>query len=88
VRTLGSVDPSQAPALAIGPGGETVVGWVRAGAPFAAVAARPGGAFGRRAGLSATTYAYDVAVAAGSRGRALAAWTQGTLNPSVVAVAR
>ncbi|MGH2857481.1 MAG: hypothetical protein ACRDMJ_08340, partial [Solirubrobacteraceae bacterium] len=35
VRTLGSVDPSQAPALAIGPGGEAVVGLVRAGAPFA-----------------------------------------------------
>ncbi|MGH2875518.1 MAG: hypothetical protein ACRDLV_04640 [Solirubrobacteraceae bacterium] len=87
-HTLGPVDLSQAPSLAIGPDGETVVGWVRGGSPFAALDRRPGGGFGSRARLSPTPYAYDVRVAAGPRHRSLVAWTQGTLNPSVVAAER
>lgn len=87
-RTLGPIDSSQSPALAIGPDGETVVAWAHGGSPFAAVDKRPGGGFGSRARLSPTIYAYDVRVAAGPRDRSLVAWTQGTLNPSVVAAAR
>ena len=37
--------------------------------------------------MSNTTYAHDLTVAYGPKRVALAAWTQGTLNPSVVASA-
>jgi hypothetical protein len=83
--SLGAIDASQTPALSVGPHGQVVVGWVRTGHPVAAV-----GAAGRRFGavrvLSSSLYALDETVAYGPSG-ALAAWTQGTLNPSVVAAA-
>lgn len=86
-RSLGPVDPGQPPALAVGPGGAVVVGLVHGGRPFAATEAAPGHGFGRPVALSSTAYAYDITVAAGPAGRAVAAWSQGTLNPSVVAAA-
>ncbi len=86
-RTLGSIDPGQQPSVAVGPGGQVVVGFVSGGRPFAASEASPGRGFGRPVALSSTSYAYDLTVAAGAGGRALAAWSQGTLHPSVVAAA-
>jgi len=82
---LGSIDASQTPAVAVGPSGEVVVGWVRGGHPMAAVGSAGTGRFGAAHVLSPTTFALDLTVAFGPRRDALAAWTQGTLNPSLVA---
>jgi hypothetical protein len=87
VRTLGSIDASQSPGLAVGPHGQVLVGWVHGGKPVAATAPAPGRGFGGPATLSSTTFALDLTVGYGSGGQALAAWTQGTLNPSVVGAA-
>jgi hypothetical protein len=83
--TLGVIDPSQSPALAVGRRGQVLLGWVRSGKPVAAVGSAANGRFGAVRVLSGSVYALDVAVAFGPRRDALAAWTQGTLNPSVVA---
>ncbi len=82
---LGSIDASQTPAVAVGPRGQVVVGWVRAGHPVAAVGSASSGRFGAAHVLSASTFALDLTVAFGPGHDALVAWTQGTLNPSVVA---
>ncbi|MGI8715233.1 MAG: hypothetical protein ACR2NR_19045 [Solirubrobacteraceae bacterium] len=78
-RTLGAIDSSQTPALTISPQGQVIIGWVRGGHPVASAG------FGSPSVLSATTYATATTVAYGPTHQALAAWTQGTLNPSVVA---
>lgn len=85
-RSLGAVDPAQAPALAVGPRGQVLVGWIHAGDPEAATR-RAAGPFRRPVVLSHARYALNIAVAFGPRGHALTAWSQGTLNPSVVAAA-
>ncbi len=85
--SLGAIDASQTPALAVGPNGQVIVGWVRGGHPVAAVGAASSGRFGPARVLSASTFALDLTVAFGPRREALVAWTQGTLNPSVVAAA-
>jgi hypothetical protein len=87
VRTLGAIDPSQEPAVAVGAHGQVLAGWVRAGRPVAATAASAGGRFGAPVTLSSTTFALDLTVAFGPGGAGMAAWTQGTLNPSVVGAA-
>lgn len=84
VRALGAIDASQAPSVAVGPHGQVIAGWVRAGRPVAATAAAPGRRFGAPVALSPTTFALDLTVCYGAGGTGLAAWTQGTLNPSVV----
>ena len=81
VRTLGAIDPTQQPSLAISPSGQLVAGWARRGNPVASVG------FGPPTVLSRTAYAYAVTVAYGPKRVALASWDQGTLNPSVVASA-
>jgi hypothetical protein len=87
LRTLGAIDASQEPALAVGSHGQVLVGWVRGGKPVAATAASTGRSFGAPATLSSTTFALDLTVGFGPGRQALAAWTQGTLNPSVVGAA-
>jgi hypothetical protein len=87
IRTLGSIDASQQPAVAVGPHGRALVGWVRGGRPVAATASSAGGRFGGASNLSSTTFAFDLTLAFGAQGGGLAAWTQGTLNPSVVGAA-
>ncbi len=82
---LGLIDASQTPSVAVGPSGQVIVGWVRAGHPVAAVGSASSGRFGAPHVLSATTFALDLTAAFGPRRDALVAWTQGTLNPSVVA---
>ena len=80
-KTLGAIDPTQQPSLAISPTGQLIVGWAQGGHPMASVG------FGKPKVLSATTYAYAVTVAYGPKRVALEAWDQGTLNPSLVAAA-
>lgn len=84
--SLGPIDAAQTPALSVSPSGQVVVGWVRAGHPVAAVGPARSGHFGPVRVLSPSVYAFDETVAYGPTG-ALAAWTQGTLNPSVVGAA-
>jgi hypothetical protein len=84
--SLGSIDPAQTPALSVSPHGQVVVGWVRAGQPVAVVGPARSGNFGAVRVLSPSVYALDETVAYGPSG-ALAAWTQGTLHPSVVGAA-
>jgi hypothetical protein len=86
-RTLGALDASQKPSLAVGAHGQVLVGWVRGGKPVAATAASAAGRFGAPVILSSTTFALDLTVGLGSGGAGMAAWTQGTLNPSVVGAA-
>ena len=88
VRNLGAIDASEEPAVAVGGSGQVLAGWVRGGHPMAATASGAGRPFGAPATLSSTTFALDLTVAAPSgHGGGLAAWTQGTLNPSVVGAA-
>ncbi len=90
VRTLGSIDASEQPSAAVGGHGQVLVGWVRGGHPVAATASSAGRPFGGPATLSSTTFALDLTVAVGNgrgSGGGVAAWTQGTLNPSVVGAA-
>lgn len=87
VRTLGSIDASQEPSVAVGGHGQVIVGWVRGGTPLASTATSAGGRFAGPATLSSTTFALDLTVAFGAGGAGLATWTQGTLNPSVVGAA-
>ena len=85
-RSLGALDAAQPPALAVGPGGQAVVGWIDGGDPMAATQGSPGHGFGRPVVLSRAGYALDITVAAARGRQAMAAWSQGTLNPSVVGV--
>jgi hypothetical protein len=84
VHTLGAVEADEPPALAIGPRGQILTGWIRGGQPFAAAQATPRRGLGPVAKLSSTLFASDMTVAVGPHGQSLAAWSQGTLNPSVV----
>jgi hypothetical protein len=86
VVALGPIDAAQTPALSVSPRGRVIVGWIQGGHPVAAAGSAANGRFAAARSLSPTVYAYDVTVADGVRG-AIAAWTQGTLNPSVVAAA-
>ncbi len=88
--SLGPIDPSQAPALAVGGNGEALLGWVRLGHPVVAesppvpAASHRSARFGAARVLSATVYAADLTLAFGPAREAIAVWTQGTLAPSVV----
>src|SRR5262249_9724627 len=79
--SLGSIDASQSPAVAVGPRGQVIVGWVRSGHPVAAVGSAAGGRFGHRRGLSARPFALDLAVAFGPRRAPLVVWAPGARNP-------
>ena len=81
---LGAIDASEAPALTVGGRGQVLVGWVRGGKPLASVGSAGRGRFGAPRALSSSTFASDLTIAFGPRSQALAAWTQGTLNPSIV----
>lgn len=85
-QALGAIDASQPPALAVGSGGRAIAAWIRGGDPMAAVQPAPGGRFGRPGVLSRAGYALNISVAAG-RHSAVAAWSQGTLHPSIVGTA-
>jgi hypothetical protein len=82
VARLPAIDPSQTPAVAMSPRGLSLVAWIARGHVFATQAARDG--FGRTRIVSPTSYAADLTLAFGPKTQALAAWTQGTLNQSVM----
>jgi hypothetical protein len=92
-RTLGAIDPSESPSMAVDGQGQVLAGWVSGGRPVAAVAPTADAVFGAPATfnapatLSSATDASDLTLAYGPRGRALAAWTQGASDPIVVGAA-
>lgn len=83
-QRLGRIDATETPAVALAGRGAELIGWILGGG--VRVAARP--AVGRRLGsaavISRTTLAADLTFEFGPQGGALAAWTQGTRNPSVI----
>jgi hypothetical protein len=81
---LPAIDASQAPALAVSSRAGTVLAWVQQGHVLAVQAARGATRFGPAQLVSATNYAADLTVAFGAGRQALAAWTQGTLNQSLM----
>ena len=85
--SLGAIDATQTPSVAVARNGEVLVGWVRSGHPMAAERAAHGRGFGVATTLSSTQFAADLTLAFGPAHGAIASWTQGTLNPSVVGAA-
>jgi hypothetical protein len=84
VAQLGGIDSSQTPAVAISTRGLTALVWVAQGHVIASEAGRTASGFARPRLVSATNFAADITLAFGPKTQALAAWTQGTLNQSVV----
>jgi hypothetical protein len=83
--TLGPIDASQTPVVAAGRDGAALVGWIANGGVMASVASPAAGAFASPVTVSPTTYASDLALGFDQAGAAgLLAWTQGTVNQSVV----
>jgi hypothetical protein len=85
--SLGPIDASQTPSVAVARDGEVLVGWVRGGRPMAADRSAHGRRFGSPSNLSSTVFAADLELTFGPAREAIASWTQGTLNPSVVGAA-
>jgi hypothetical protein len=80
---LGSVDASQAVAAAISSKGQALVGWIEGGHVVAAAHALRAARFGSARVVAGTLYAADLALAFGPGRDALAAWTQGTVQPVI-----
>jgi hypothetical protein len=83
-QRLGLIDSSQAVTAAISASGDALVGWVSGGHVLAAERRPHARSFGRARVVSQTNYASDLTLAFGPGRNALAAWTQGTLAPSLV----
>ncbi len=83
-QQIGTIDASQAPIATLSPGGAALVGWIDDGHVLFSGRRGASGAFPAPRVVSATSYAADLTVGSGRGGRAIAAWTQGTLSPSVM----
>jgi hypothetical protein len=81
---LGSVDAGEVPALAVAPGGQTLVSWIGGGHVMASYLSPHSTRFGKAVTVSSTVYAADVTVAFRANGQAIAVWSQNTLAPEVV----
>jgi hypothetical protein len=81
---LGPLDAAEVPALAVAPGGQTVVTWITGGHVLAAYLSPHSTRFGKSVTVSSTVYAADVTVAFRSNGQAIAVWSQNTLAPEIV----
>ncbi|MHB8693675.1 MAG: hypothetical protein ACYDHH_20755 [Solirubrobacteraceae bacterium] len=83
--SFGEADGTQTPAVAVGRTGAALVAWVRNGGVAAAVASQRGARLGPAVTVSQTGFASDPALSFAAAGdAALAAWTQGTVNQSIV----
>jgi hypothetical protein len=83
--TLGAIDPTQTPVVAVGSTGGAAIGWIDAGSPVAATAALGAPSFGPPVTASETTYASNLTLAFNQAGTGgLVAWTQGTFNQSII----
>jgi hypothetical protein len=82
-QSLGQIDPSQDPVVAVGPNGTALIAWIRNGHVFAAVRRARSQLFGAPHQVSKGDFASDLTVAFGPTGQALATWTEGPLDPVV-----
>jgi hypothetical protein len=83
-QQLGAIDAPQPPTAAVSPGGSALVGWIDDGHVLFSSRRGATAEFSAPRVVSATSYATDLTLASGPRGRAVAAWVQGTLSPSVM----
>ena len=83
-QSLGTIDPGQAPAVAVSSQGDALLGWISSGHVLAAERRPSGRRLGTVRTVSSTSFASGLALAFGGAHTALAAWTQGTLAPDVV----
>lgn len=83
--TLGTIDAAAEPAVAVGPGGSAVVGWIEDGRVVVVRRGSAGAAFGAAKRLPGSGAAAGLALAGGPGGRVIAAWSDGTSATSVLA---
>jgi hypothetical protein len=83
-QRLGTIDASETPVLAFSPDGVALLGWVRSGHVLAAVARPRARTFTSAHTVSSTNFATDLTLGFGPLGKALAVWTQGTLQQTVM----
>lgn len=81
---LGSIDATEAPAVAVSSSGAAVAGWIDRGHVLARALTPHASRFSATGVVSATNYAANLALAFGPSNVAIAAWSQGTLAPDVV----
>ena len=81
---LGPADASQPPVAAISSRGVGLVAWVDRGHVMAAARGRGARRFAASREVSATNFAADLTLGFGPTNTALAVWTQGTLDQSVM----
>ena len=81
---LGPIDPSQEPGATVGGDGTAVVGWIEGGRVLAVTRPSRARSFSAARRLSPTVYASELILAPAGTG-AVAAWTEGTVSPSLVA---
>jgi hypothetical protein len=81
--SLGRIDPTAAPAAAVSPQGEGLVGWIDRGHVLAAARDRRARAFAPTRVVSRTSSAMDLTLGFGPSG-ALAAWSEGTFTETVM----
>jgi hypothetical protein len=79
-----SIDASATPVAAFSAQGSGLLGWIHAGHVVAADLSRGAKHLSRLHTVSSTRFAADLTIGFGSRGSALAVWSQGTLAPEVV----
>ena len=79
-----AIDASEVPAAALSIHGNGLVGWVSRGHVLAASLRARSTSFAKPQTVSGTRFASDVVLGFGPNGRAVAAWSQGTLAPEVV----
>jgi hypothetical protein len=84
VAQLPAIDSSQAPSVAVSSDGQTVLAWIQQGHVLSVQAGSHARAFGAVRTVSATNFAADLSLTFGPGRHALAAWTQGTLNQSLM----
>jgi hypothetical protein len=84
VAQLPAVDASQTPAASVSPSGLSVLVWVQQGHVIATDAGRGAHGFARPQLVSATNYAADIVLAFAPSNKAIASWTQGTLDESLM----
>jgi hypothetical protein len=83
-QRLGAIDASEAPVVTLSSDGVALLGWVHAGHVLATAASLPRRGFGKVQTVSSTNFATDLTLGFGPIGQALAVWTQGTLQQTLM----
>jgi hypothetical protein len=81
---LGFVDDAEVPTAAVAASGESLVGWIHHGHVEVSDLRPHAPKFAAFHTVSSTDFAADLTLGFGSKGDALASWSQGTLAPDVI----